>query len=117
MSGKAQYEIPAGLKQAQGRFAEWLLEAARRREIDVALVWRLDRRGRSVKDLLGLVNSSRLYDTQHHLESCGFPEPGPIVHDVPRLPAKANGIRSISLFLLAQARLFLAFLLFHRQLD
>jgi hypothetical protein len=29
-----------------------LLEAARRREIDVVLVWRLDRWGRSVTDLL-----------------------------------------------------------------
>jgi putative DNA-invertase from lambdoid prophage Rac len=31
---------------------ESLLEAARRREIDVVLVWRLDRWGRSVTDLL-----------------------------------------------------------------
>jgi len=31
---------------------EKLLEAARRREIDLALVWRLDRWGRSVTDLL-----------------------------------------------------------------
>lgn len=31
---------------------EKLIEAARRREIDVALVWRLDRWGRSVTDLL-----------------------------------------------------------------
>src|SRR3981081_1200638 len=31
---------------------EKLLEAARRREIDVVLVWRLDRWGRSVADLL-----------------------------------------------------------------
>jgi DNA invertase Pin-like site-specific DNA recombinase len=31
---------------------EKLLEAARRREIDVVLAWRLDRWGRSVTDLL-----------------------------------------------------------------
>ena len=31
---------------------EKLLEAARRREIDVVLVWRLDRWGRSATDLL-----------------------------------------------------------------
>jgi DNA invertase Pin-like site-specific DNA recombinase len=31
---------------------EKLMEAARRREIDVVLVWRLDRWGRSVTDLL-----------------------------------------------------------------
>ncbi len=38
---------------AVGRKArEQLLEAARRREIDVVLVWRLDRWGRSVTDLL-----------------------------------------------------------------
>jgi putative DNA-invertase from lambdoid prophage Rac len=34
---------------------EKLLEAARRREIDVVLVWRLDRWGRSVTDLLATV--------------------------------------------------------------
>jgi DNA invertase Pin-like site-specific DNA recombinase len=38
----------AGKRQARAR----LLEAARRREIDVVLVWRLDRWGRSVADLL-----------------------------------------------------------------
>ena len=34
------------------KLREKLLEAARRREIDVVLVWRLDRWGRSVTDLL-----------------------------------------------------------------
>ena len=34
------------------KLARELLEAARRREIDVVLVWRLDRWGRSVTDLL-----------------------------------------------------------------
>jgi hypothetical protein len=33
---------------------EKLLEAARRREIEVVLVWRLDRWGRSVADLLAM---------------------------------------------------------------
>src|SRR5207245_3914829 len=37
---------------ARGEARERLLEAARRREIDVVLVWRLDRWGRSVTDLL-----------------------------------------------------------------
>ncbi len=39
---------------------ENLLEAARRREIDVVLVWRLDRWGRSVTDLL-----ATLQELQH----------------------------------------------------
>src|SRR5207253_6892714 len=43
-------EIGSGASQRQLR--EKLLEAARRREIDVVLVWRLDRWGRSVADLL-----------------------------------------------------------------
>src|SRR5271154_4757714 len=43
-------EVGSGASQRQLR--EKLLEAARRREIDVVLVWRLDRWGRSVTDLL-----------------------------------------------------------------
>lgn len=43
-------EIGSGAVQRQAR--EQLIEAARRREIDVVLVWRLDRWGRSVTDLL-----------------------------------------------------------------
>jgi DNA invertase Pin-like site-specific DNA recombinase len=43
-------EVGSGAIQRQLR--EKLLEAARRREIDVVLVWRLDRWGRSVTDLL-----------------------------------------------------------------
>src|SRR5256885_4177845 len=43
-------EIGSGASQRKLR--ETLLEAARRREIDVVLVWRLDRWGRSVTDLL-----------------------------------------------------------------
>jgi DNA invertase Pin-like site-specific DNA recombinase len=43
-------EVVSGATQRQAR--EKLLEAARRREIDVVLVWRLDRWGRSVTDLL-----------------------------------------------------------------
>ena len=43
-------EVGSGASQRQLR--EPLLEAARRREIDVVLVWRLDRWGRSVTDLL-----------------------------------------------------------------
>src|ERR1700680_1659835 len=41
-----------GSGAAKGEAGQKLLEAARRREIDVVLVWRLDRRGRSVTDLL-----------------------------------------------------------------
>jgi putative DNA-invertase from lambdoid prophage Rac len=43
-------EVGSGASQRQLR--ESLLDAARRREIDVVLVWRLDRWGRSVVDLL-----------------------------------------------------------------
>src|SRR5437879_12309863 len=43
-------EVNSGAAKREAR--EKLLEAARRREIDVVLVWRLDRWGRSVRDLL-----------------------------------------------------------------
>ena len=43
-------EAGSGASQRERR--EKLLEAARRREIDVVLVWRLDRWGRSVADLV-----------------------------------------------------------------
>src|SRR6266545_1709494 len=43
-------EVGSGAAQRHAR--EKLLDAARRREIDVVLVWRLDRWGRSVADLL-----------------------------------------------------------------
>jgi putative DNA-invertase from lambdoid prophage Rac len=51
-------EVGSGAAQRQLR--EKLLEAARRREIDVVLVWRLDRWGRSVADLL-----ATLQELQH----------------------------------------------------
>jgi len=44
-------EVGSGAS-AERQLRENLLEAARRREIDVVLVWRLDRWGRSVADLL-----------------------------------------------------------------
>ena len=43
-------EVGSGAVKREAR--EKLLEAARRREIDVVLVWRMDRWGRSVTDLL-----------------------------------------------------------------
>jgi putative DNA-invertase from lambdoid prophage Rac len=43
-------DIGSGSKERPGR--ESLLKAARRREIDVIVVWRLDRWGRSVADLM-----------------------------------------------------------------
>src|SRR5271165_6264566 len=51
-------EIGSGASERELR--EQLLEAARRREIDVVLVWRLDRWGRSVADLV-----STLQELQH----------------------------------------------------
>jgi DNA invertase Pin-like site-specific DNA recombinase len=44
------HEVNSGAAKREAR--EKLLEAARRREIDLVLVWRLDRWGRSVTDLL-----------------------------------------------------------------
>src|SRR5436309_1271452 len=43
-------EVGSGAAKREAR--EQLLETARRRQIDVVLVWRLDRWGRSVTDLL-----------------------------------------------------------------
>src|SRR3974377_485024 len=51
-------EVGSGASQRQAR--EKLIDAARRREIDVVLVWRLDRWGRSVADLL-----ATLQELQH----------------------------------------------------
>jgi putative DNA-invertase from lambdoid prophage Rac len=51
-------EIGSGASQRQAR--KKLIDAARRREIDVVLVWRLDRWGRSVADLL-----ATLQELQH----------------------------------------------------
>jgi putative DNA-invertase from lambdoid prophage Rac len=43
-------DIGSGVKDREGR--ESLLKAARRREVDLIIVWRLDRWGRSVADLM-----------------------------------------------------------------
>jgi len=51
-------EVGSGASQRELRAT--LLASARRREIDVVLVWRLDRRGRSVADLV-----STLQELQH----------------------------------------------------
>jgi DNA invertase Pin-like site-specific DNA recombinase len=48
-------EVGSGAAQRQLR--EKLLEAAQRREIDAVLVWRLDRWGRSVADLLATLRN------------------------------------------------------------
>jgi putative DNA-invertase from lambdoid prophage Rac len=48
-------EVGSGVVQRELR--EKLLDAARRREIDVVLVWRLDRWGRSVADLFATVQA------------------------------------------------------------
>src|SRR5665811_1213095 len=48
--------VGSGASQRQLR--EKFLDAARRREIDVVLVWRLDRWGRSVADLLATLQES-----------------------------------------------------------
>jgi DNA invertase Pin-like site-specific DNA recombinase len=48
-------EVGSGAAKREAR--EKLLAAARRREIDVVLVWRLDRWGRSVTDLLATLQN------------------------------------------------------------
>ena len=50
-------EVNSGAAKREAR--EKLLEAARRREIDLVLVWRLDRWGRSVTDLLATTPAGR----------------------------------------------------------
>ena len=47
---KAVEDVGSGAKDRPGR--DSLLKAARRREVDVIVVWRLDRWGRSVSDLM-----------------------------------------------------------------
>ena len=49
-------DIGSGAKERPGRAS--LLMAARRREIDVLVVWRLDRWGRSVADLMATLGES-----------------------------------------------------------
>ena len=53
-------EVGSGAMRREAR--EQLLDAARRREVDVVLVWRLDRWGRSVTDLLATL----LHAKDHH---------------------------------------------------
>ena len=43
-------DVGSGAKQRPGR--EMLLKTARRREVDLIVVWRLDRWGRSLPDLV-----------------------------------------------------------------
>jgi DNA invertase Pin-like site-specific DNA recombinase len=56
-AGKRGWTIAIQIKEVgsgavERELREQLMDAARRREIDVVLVWRLDRWGRSVTDLL-----------------------------------------------------------------
>lgn len=64
-AGKRGWTIAAQIKEvgsgaSERELRETLIAAARRREIDVVLVWRLDRWGRSVADL-----ASTLQELQH----------------------------------------------------
>src|SRR5271165_2845645 len=51
-------DVESGAKDRKKR--EKLLEAARRREVDAVLVWKLDRWGRSVTDLLSTLQELEL---------------------------------------------------------
>jgi DNA invertase Pin-like site-specific DNA recombinase len=54
-------DVGSGAKERPGR--EALLKAARRREVDVVVVWRLDRWGRSLPDLgVGFVSLTEALD-------------------------------------------------------
>jgi len=53
-------EVGSGAAKREAR--ERILEAARRRDIDVVLVWRLDRWGRSVTDLLATLQELKHLD-------------------------------------------------------
>jgi DNA invertase Pin-like site-specific DNA recombinase len=63
-------EVNSGAARREAR--EQLLEAASRREIDVVLVWRLDRWGRSVTDLL-----TTLQELEHLGVRVCLPDRGP----------------------------------------
>jgi putative DNA-invertase from lambdoid prophage Rac len=63
-AGKRGWTIAVQIKEvgsgaSERELRERLLAAARRREIDVVLVWRLDRWGRSLVDLVVTLKSSR----------------------------------------------------------
>ena len=62
-------EVGSGAAKREAR--EKLLEAARRREIDVVLVWRLDRWGRSVTDLLATLQELQPRGSLHQRRGCG----------------------------------------------
>ena len=49
-AGREVNDVGSGARERAGR--EGLLKAARRREVDVVVVWRLDRWGRSLPDLV-----------------------------------------------------------------
>jgi DNA invertase Pin-like site-specific DNA recombinase len=50
-------EVASGALAREQR--QQLTDAARRREIDVVLVWRLDRRGRSLTDLVATLQETQ----------------------------------------------------------
>jgi DNA invertase Pin-like site-specific DNA recombinase len=65
-------EVGSGAIQRQLR--EKLLDAARRREIDVVLVWRLDRWGRSVTDLLATLQELEHLGLGHYFSMVKIPK-------------------------------------------
>ena len=56
-------EVGSGAKRRAQR--EAMMDAARRREIDAILVWRLDRWGRSLLDLIGTLNELSAWPRSH----------------------------------------------------
>jgi DNA invertase Pin-like site-specific DNA recombinase len=62
-----------GSGAAQRELRDQLLDAARRREIDAVLVWRLDRWGRSLADLVGTLEELKNWPTSASV-SCRSPK-------------------------------------------
>jgi DNA invertase Pin-like site-specific DNA recombinase len=94
-AAKRGWEIAVQVKEvgsgAVGReLREKLMAAARRGEIDTALVWRLDRWGRSLADLVVTLKGTRPNSASG---SCRSPSAGPYDTDTSRNGWPALGIR------------------------
>ena len=67
-------EVGSGVRERQQR--DQLMRAARRREIDAIVVWRLDRWGRSVVDLVSTLHELQNTFSELGAAQCGYCTPG-----------------------------------------